>query len=142
MKVEIVTDITVEPVTLTEVKESLKVYGTGHDDELERMISDQRDYIEQAIDTSVLEREIKVTSDTELEEWELPLGPVSDLEESTDSDDNYIYEYTGGYLTCPARIKRLIIDQIEYIYDKCENKELGQHIRKEIQLLTRQPMTL
>ena len=140
MKIEITTDIALEPVTLEEVRESLKVTGTGHDTELERQISDARDYIEQATDTSCLEREIKVTSDIELEEWELPLGPVSNLIESTDADDNYVYEYTGGLTDCPPRMKRLITDYIKYKYDiDDEARELPASIKKQIQLLTRQP---
>ena len=139
MKVVITTDITLEPLTLEEVKEALKISGSGHDTELERLITDCRMFIEKAIDTSVSEREIEVTSDTELEEWELPLGPVSNLVESTDADDNYVYSYTGGATDCPADIKRLITDRIEYVYDKCENEALAKSIMTQIQLLTRQP---
>lgn len=143
MKVEIVTDITVEPITLEEVKEALKITGTGHDDELSRLITDCREYIEKAIDTSVLEREIKVTSKYKLEEWELPLGPVSSLTESTDSDNNYVYEYTGGNTTCPATIQRLITDYIKYVYDiDDEARSLPENIQRQIRLLTRQPMAL
>lgn len=143
MKVEIVADIAVEPITLDEVKEALKITGTGHDTELERLITDCREYIEKAIDTSVLEREIKVTSDVELDEWELPLGPVSSLTESTDSDDNYVYEYTGGNTTCPATIQRLITDYIKFCYDiDDEAKALPESIKRQIRLLTRQPMAL
>jgi len=139
MKVVITTDITLEPLTLEEVKEALRVSGSGHDTELERLITDCRMFIEKAIDTSVSEREIEVTSDTELEEWELPLGPVSNLVESTDADDNYVYSYTGGDTDCPADIKRLITDRIEYVYDKCENEALAKSIMTQIQLITRQP---
>ena len=140
MKIEIITEIALEPVTLEEVKEALKITGTGHDTELERLISDARDYIEHAIDTSVFEREIKVTSNIELEEWELPLGPVSNLVESTDADDNYVYDYTGGLIDCSPRIKRLITDYIKYKYDiDDEAKALPESIKKQIQLLTRQP---
>ena len=139
MKVVITTDITLEPLTLEEVKEALRVSGSGHDTELERLITDCRMFIEKAIDTSVSEREIEVTSDTELKEWELPLGPVSNLVESTDADDNYVYSYTGGDTDCPADIKRLITDRIEYVYDKCENEALAKSIMTQIQLITRQP---
>jgi len=139
MKVVITTDITLEPLTLQEVKDALKISGSGHDTELERLITDCRMFIEKAIDTSVSEREIEVTSDTELEEWELPLGPVSNLVETTDADDNYVYTYTGGDTDCPADIKRLITDRIEYVYDKCENEALAKSIMTQIQLLTRQP---
>ena len=140
MKVEIVTDITVEPITLEEVREALKITGTGHDTELGRLITDCRAFIEKAIDTSVLPRTIEVTSDIELEDWELPLGPVSNIVETTDSDDNYIYTYTGGDTTCPATIQRLITDYIKYVYDiDDEAKQLPLYISKQIEILTRQP---
>jgi len=149
MKIEIITDIALEPVTLEEVKEALKIYGTGHDADLSRLISDARDDIEQAIDTSVTERTIKVISDVELEDWELPLGPVSNIVESTDSDDNYIYDYTGGPSVCPPRIKRLILDYIKYKYDIDDlighisgSGSLPESIKNRIQLFTRQPMAL
>ena len=141
MKVVITTDITLEPVTLEEVKEALRVTGTGHDDELDRLITDARMYIERAIDTSVSERTLEVTSDTELEEFELPFGPVSDLVESTDTDDNYVYTYTGGDETCPADIKRLITMLIKHWYDIDDDvTALPEAIKKQIQLRTRQPL--
>lgn len=140
MKVKIITDIILEPITLEEVKEALKISGTGHDTELERLISDARAYIERAIDTSVLERTLEVTSEDELEEWELPFGPVSNLVETTDSDDNYVYTYTGGEVDCPADIKRLITMLIKHWYDiDDEASALPEVIKKEIQLRTRQP---
>jgi hypothetical protein len=141
MKVVITTDITLEPLTLEEVKEALKVTGTGHDTELSRLITDARQYIERAIDTSVSTRTIEVTSDIELEEWELPLGPVSNLVETTDADDNYVYTYTGGDTTCSADIKRLITFLIKHWYDiDDEAKALPESIQKQILLRTRQPM--
>ena len=140
MKVVITTDITLEPLTLEEVKEALKISGSGHDTELERLITDCRMFIEKAIDTSVSERDITVTSDTELEEWELPLGPVSNLVESTDVDDNYVYSYTGGNTDCPADIKRLITMYIKHVYDIDDQAvALPKEITRMIQLLTRQP---
>lgn len=140
MKVVITTDITVEPLTLEEVKDALKISGSGHDTELERLITDARVYIERAIDTSVSERTLQVTSDIELDEFELPFGPVSDLVETTDSDDNYIYTYTGGAEECPADIKRLITMLIKHWYDiDDEATALPDTIKREIMLLTRQP---
>ena len=144
MKVQITTDITLEPVTLTEVKDALKVSGTGHDTELERLITDARQYIERAIDTSVSTRTLQVTNDVALEEWELPLGPVYDLVETTgtDWDDNttYIYTYTGGDDECPAEIKRLITMLIKHWYDiDDEAVALPKVISNEIKLRTRQP---
>jgi hypothetical protein len=143
MKVVITTDIALEPVTLEEVKEALKVTGTGHDDELERLITDARMYVERAIDTSVSERTLQVTSDVELEEYELPFGPVSDLVETEDADYNYVYTYTGGEETCPADIKRLITKVIKHWYDiDDEARALPESIKRQIQLRTRQPLAL
>jgi hypothetical protein len=144
MKVRIVTDIAVEPLTLEEVKEALKVSGSGHDTELERLMTDARVYIERAIDTSVSERELEVTNDKTLEEWELPFGPISDLvlTYGTDWETNttYIYTYTGGEVDCPAEIKRLITMLIKHWYDiDDEAIALPEAIKKEIQLRTRQP---
>ena len=140
MKVVITTDITLEPLTPEEVKEALKISGSGHDTELERLITDCRMFIEKAIDTSVSEREITVTNDTELEEWELPLGPVSNLVESTDADDNYVYSYTGGNTDCTDDIKRLITMYIKHVYDIDDQASaLPKEIARMIKLLTRQP---
>ena len=140
MKVRIVTEIALEPVTLEEVKEALKISGSGHDTELEYLITDVRQRVERNIDTSVSERTLEVTNDLELEEWELPFGPVSDLVETTDTDDNYVYTYTGGNEECPAAIKRLILSMIKYVYDiDDEAVELPKDLKRQIQLLTRQP---
>jgi len=144
MKVRIVTDIELEPVTLEEVKEALKISGSGHDTELEYLITDVRQRVERSIDTSVSTRTLEVTNDLTLEEFELPFGPVSDLALTygTDWDDDttYIYTYTGGETDCPAAIKRLILSMIKYVYDiDDEAKELPNDIKKQIQLLTRQP---
>jgi len=141
MKVEIVTDITTEPVTLTEVKNYLKITGSGHDDDLEDMISDARRYVERATDSSVSERSLKVTSDLEMEEWELPFGPViGDVKDSTDSDSNYIYEYSAGYDPTPPDMKRLILDVIKWWYDIDDMAvPFPNVIKNKIQLLTRNP---
>ena len=144
MKVRIVTDIILEPITLEEVKEALKVSGSGHDTELEYLITDCRQRVERAIDTSVSERSIEVINDKKLEEWELPFGPVFDLEMTTGTDWNddttYIYTYTGGEVDCPADIKRLILSMIKFVYDiDDEATALPEDIKKQIQLRTRQP---
>lgn len=144
MKVRIVTDIIFEPLTLEEVKEALKISGSGHDTELELLITDVRQRIERSIDTSVSERTIEVTNDLELEEFELPFGPVSDLvlTYGTDWEENttYIYTYTGGGEECPAAVKRLILSMIKFVYDiDDEAVALPKDLKRQIQLLTRQP---
>jgi len=141
MIVEIVTDITGEPVTLSEVKDYLRITGTAHDTDLETMISDARQYVERVTDSSVSERSLKVTNDLEMEEWELPFGPViGTVTDSYDTDGNYIYEYSAGYDTTPYDMIRLILDVIKYWYDIDDtSQELPVTIKKKIQLLTRNP---
>ena len=144
MKVEFTTDIAVEPITLTELKEAMKITGSASDDELSRLITDCRMVIEKAIDTSITTRTIQVTSLEKLEEWGLPYGPVADLvlTNGTNWEDviTYIYTYTGGTDTCPADIKRLITDYVKHVYDiDDEAKALPLSIKNQIQLLTRQP---
>ena len=141
MKIEIVTDIVQEPVTLPEVKSALKITGTGHDDELSRLITDARVYVEKACDISVLERELKVTDEDELEEDELPFGPVADLTVTEDTTNEvYVHEYTGGFTETPADIKRLITDLIKFWYDIDDPAApLPAEIKKKIMLNSRQP---
>jgi hypothetical protein len=140
MIIEIVTDITTEPVTLTEVKAALRITGTAHDDDLSDMISDARRFVERATDSSVSERSLKVTSDLEMEEWELPFGPViGDVTSSTNSDSQYVYEYSAGYDPTPPDMSRLILEVMEHWYDKGINSELTEIIKRKIQLLTRNP---
>ena len=140
MIVEIITDITTEPVTLPEVKAALKITGTAHDDNLEDMISDARRFVERATDSSVSERELRVTNELELENFELPFGPIiGDVDDST-SDGDYIYEYLAGYDPIPPDMKRLILEVIKAWYDVDDpGEELPRVIRRKIQLLTRNP---
>jgi hypothetical protein len=143
MKIEFITDISIEPVDLAEVKAALKITGLAADNELERLISDARMYVEKAIDTSVMERDIKVTSETKLEDWELPFGPVKDIESSTEyvlTKRVYVYNYVGGYASTPSDIRRLIINVVKFWYDIDDTvKDIPDNIRNMIQLLTRQP---
>lgn len=119
MKVEIITDVQEEPITLVEVKSALRVTGNGHDDELQSLMTDAREYMEKAINYSLATKEIKVTTDEPLTEDELPYGPVQALvSESADTEnDIYIYQYTAGYDPCPAGLKRGIKLMVKYYFD-------------------------
>jgi hypothetical protein len=141
MKVVITTDITTEPVTLEEVKAALRITGSAHDDDLEDMITDARKYVERATDSSVSERTIEVTNELELEDYELPFGPIiGDTTDTTDTDGNYVYTYSAGYDPTPPDMKRLILDIIKYWYDIDDvSAELPRSIKKKIQLLNRNP---
>lgn len=144
MKVEIVTDLTIEPVTIDEVKAALRITGSYNDDDLEDMITDARVYVEKALDCSVKQKSLKVTNEIELEDYELPFGPVvGDVTSSTNTDSQYVYEYTGGYdddSHATPLIKRLILDIIKYWYDIDDlSADMPRSIKKKIQLLNRNP---
>ena len=118
MRIQILTDIATEPVTLTELKAALRVTGNGHDATLTSMITAARKYMEKAIQKSLGERTIKVTSEDELEDYELPYGPNQTItDEDTDDDDNYIYTYTTGFDEVPEDIKQGIMYLVKHWYD-------------------------
>lgn len=119
MKVEIVSAAETEPVTLLEVKNFIKVTGTGHDDVLDTLRKSARKYLERSTDLSFIEKSLKVTSDRELEEWELPYGPVNEITSSDEpnDDDEYVYEYEAGYEELPDELKTAIKMTVKYWYD-------------------------
>jgi hypothetical protein len=105
------------------------------------MITDARKYVERATDSSVSTRSIQVTNELELEDYELPFGPIiGDTTDTTDTDGNYVYTYSAGYDPTPPDMKRLILDIIKYWYDIDDvSAELPRSIKKKIQLLNRNP---
>jgi hypothetical protein len=117
MKIEIITDVIAEPVTLDEVKAALRITGNGHDAELTSLITDAREFLEKATNYSFGTKELKVTTDEELEEDELPYGPVQSLDNSDEAEGIYTYEYTAGYDPCPAALKRGIKLMVKYYFD-------------------------
>lgn len=118
MRIEIITDITVEPITLVEVKAALRVTGNGHDATLQSMIPAARKYMEKALQKSLGEKTIKVTSEDELEYYELPYGPNQTITlEELDADDNYVYTYTAGFDVVPEDIIQGLFLKIKMLYD-------------------------
>ena len=90
---------------------------------------------------SVSERDLKVTNELELEDYELPFGPiVGSVTDSNDTDGNYVYEYTAGFDPLPDDYMSLILDVIKYWYDIDDmSADLPVAIKKKMQLLTRNP---
>ena len=118
MKIEIITDIAEEPVSLSEVKTMLRITGSGHDSTVQSMIVAARKYFEKALQKSLGEKTLKVTSKDELEASDLPYGPNQEVTDAIcDADGNHIYTYTTGYEEVPADIKQGIIYLIKYWYD-------------------------
>ena len=117
MKVEIITDMTAEPVALIDVKNYLRVTGNGHDNVIANMITGARKYLEKATNLSFGQKEIKVTVVSEIEDEDLlPYGPVSNVEESSD-DDYYYYEYDAGFEDLPEDLRMALLMLIKHWFD-------------------------
>ena len=117
MKVEIITDIAAEPVTLDEVKAFLRVTGSGHDALLVKTMKGAREYLEKATNLSFGEKVLKVTVDYELPEELLPYGPVIDVTDEDSDDDYYYYTYEAGYTELPEDLKTGLKMVIKHWYD-------------------------
>jgi hypothetical protein len=143
MKVEITSTAASEAVSISEIKDFLKVTGSAHDDVLNALNEAARKYLEKATNLSFIEKTIKVTSDRELEEWELPYGPVSEVTDKDEPDDdgNYVYTYDTGYEDLPEDLKTAIKMTVKYWYDMDDiSDNLPLAARKIIELNQTNPM--
>lgn len=152
MKVEIVTDITEEPVSLAETKAFLRVTGSGHDTVISSLITAARQTLESRTDSSFGVKSLKVTTTEDLKIYDpdddinvfadslLPYGPVSDVTQS-DDDDYYYYEYTAGYETLPYPLRTAIMMLVKYWYDIDEvSRDVPASIDAIVDSYNRNPM--
>ena len=140
MKIELVEVLTEPQITLEEVKNALRIKGTGHEAELVSVLESAITYAERIIDSTIGEKKWKVTTEFDYDEDTLPRGPVSDMTE-TEVDGKNVYEYTGGYEDLPANIKRLVLLICKRIYDLDDLAEsVDSEISRLAQSATRQPM--
>jgi len=79
MEVRILTDLTVEPVTLTEVKDQLAIDYDTDDDQLSSMIKAARQYCEEYTQKAFGAKTVDVYFDAEDTDFELPIGPFISL---------------------------------------------------------------
>jgi len=143
MKLEMIEVLHADQITLTNVKNALRITGTGHDAELLEILESSRAHIERMADITVGQKKWKVTTEFEYDEDTLPRGPVSALTESTNDDDLNVYEYTGGYAAgvIPDDLKRAILTMCKRIYDMDDLADgVNNDFARLMQSLTRQPM--
>jgi len=139
MKIEIITDVTTEPITLSEVKGMLRVTGNAHDTPLTSMITSARVYMERALNKNLAVKTMKVTTDEELDE--LPYGPVNTLISAEEDDGDYIYTYTSGYTALPEDIKQGLFYLIKHWFDIDDvASAVPESVNRVIQLNTNCPM--
>jgi uncharacterized phiE125 gp8 family phage protein len=88
MGVRIVTQPTVEPVTLAEVKQDLRIEHTDYDTMLARHITAARSWLERRIQRKIAEQELEFTFDEfPAAEIKLPVGPAIAVTEITYDDE-------------------------------------------------------
>ena len=116
MKVEVITDLAQEPVTLEGAKKMCRITGNGHDFEIGGLIKSARVFMEWQLNMSLGEKEYKVTIDRELSKDELPYGPVTEITAEGEDDGVYTYEYKAG-IVCPEDIRQGIYFLVKHWFD-------------------------
>lgn len=149
IEVQVVTDVTVEPVTLVEVKRHLNLqfdtagsYEFDDDDtKLTALITQCREELEQYTGLSFSGKTLKAILRNDCGGIEIPFGPVTALTSIKDVDGNTLtvttgytvrgnqfrwieypwscyleVNYTAGYTTLPAGLKRALLEEIAFRY--------------------------
>lgn len=131
----------VEPVTVAEAKVYCRIDSdyTADDELVSELITAARSAIEMWGNISLIEKRIKVYSDTDKTLW-LPRSPVIDIESITDNDGNaieyndaiknkvkidhsggYFVTYKAGFIPVPKDLKLAVLKQVATDYDNREN---------------------
>ncbi|VXC99187.1 head-tail connector protein [Sphingobacterium multivorum] len=141
LNIEILEVIGSEPVTLQEAKKYCKVDEdyTEEDSLITELISSARSSIEQWANISLVEKRIKVYSDTTKTLW-LPCSPVIEIEGVEDNEGNaipfdqtikfkvrieqpggYFITYKSGFKPLPTDLKIAVLKQVATDFDNREN---------------------
>ena len=137
--ITIVTDVTSEPVSLSEAKAHLYVDFTDQDTNITRLISVAREQIEDEVKLALAPKTIKVGIRNELGNFKLPYwveGTFTSLKEDdgttliaassyeivdgvlkTSFSEIVFAEYVTGYATCPAKYKQRILERLAFLYN-------------------------
>ena len=142
ISVEVIVDVSAEPVTLQEVKQHLNMefdtdgsYDFADDDTyLMDTITDAREALERVTGYSMAPKTLSATINNSLGGSDLPYGPVisitsviDDEGETVDAETQggkivtcgsyQVVEYEAGYETLPASLRRALLDEIAWMYN-------------------------
>jgi uncharacterized phiE125 gp8 family phage protein len=170
IEVQVVTDITVEPVTLAEVKRHLELqfdtsgsYDFDDDDtKLTALISQCREELEQYTGLSFAGKTLKAILRNDCGGIEIPFGPVTALTSIKDVDGNTLtattqytvsgnlfkridypgscyleVNYTAGYTTLPAGLKRALLEEIAFRYTNAGDQSGASLCQSALELAAR-----
>ena len=144
-QIEILTDLTTEPVTLQEAKDYMRISSNAEDDLIEELITSARERIEKYTGLSLGLKTLKAY-------WfyfhipaEIPYGPVTAINSVVDDNDveleytarglqyktleaystqGLAIEYEAGFAVCPKGLKLAILKQVSTDYENRENYSL------------------
>jgi len=141
-QLEIVTDLAVEPVTLQEAKDYMRISSNAEDSLIEELITSARERIEKFTGLSLGEKTLRAYWFYFHIPQEIPYGPVT-LIESVVNDEDVALEYTArglqykmleaystvgltieyeaGFAVCPKGLKLAILKQVSTDYENREN---------------------
>jgi len=141
-QVEVVTDLSVEPVTLQEAKDYMRISSDSENDLIEELITSARERIEKYTGLSLGLKTLKAY-------WfyfhipaEIPYGPVTAINSVVDDNDveleytarglqyktleaystqGLAIEYEAGFTIVPKGLKLAILKQVSTDYENREN---------------------
>jgi uncharacterized phiE125 gp8 family phage protein len=138
----VVTDLAVEPVTLQEAKDYMRISSESENDLIEELITSARERIEKFTGLSLGEKTLRAYWFYFHIPQEIPYGPVT-LIESVVNDEDVALEYTArglqykmleaystvgltieyeaGFAVCPKGLKLAILKQVSTDYENREN---------------------
>jgi uncharacterized phiE125 gp8 family phage protein len=139
---EVVTDLAVEPVTLQEAKDYMRISSESENDLIEELITSARERIEKFTGLSLGEKTLRAYWFYFQVPQEIPYGPVT-LIDSVVNDEDVALEYTArglqykmleaystvgltieyeaGFAVCPKGLKLAILKQVSTDYENREN---------------------
>lgn len=144
--------VVTEPVTLQQAKDWLKVEVDDDDNLIEPLITAAREFCEDFIGQSLVERTVTTRLRNDLGNIMLPYGPVGVIVAAEDMDGNTIasdaytidgvhtknlrapitnggwvqFEYTAGYATCPDKFITAIKNRLAFLYFERGDRELAE----------------
>jgi uncharacterized phiE125 gp8 family phage protein len=141
-QLEVVTDLAVEPVTLQEAKDYMRISSESENDLIEELITSARERIEKFTGLSLGEKTLRAYWFYFHIPQEIPYGPVT-LIDSVVNDEDVALEYTArglqykmleaystvgltieyeaGFAVCPKGLKLAILKQVSTDYENREN---------------------
>ena len=142
MEVKIVTDLTVEPVTVAEARDYLRITTTAEDTLIGELITDARERLEKFTNLSFGAKTLKCRWDS-IDNWaEIPYQPNASISACVNDagvtlsyevrglEYKYLYcinntgvtiTYTTGFTTLPKALKVAILKEVATSYDNREN---------------------